>query len=129
MADLSALLSRIEAATGPDRALTRDLCLAFIKHDDYPTIATLIDGALGPIEICQIGAAIALVEWMLPEWKWAAIKTAKGIFDIEIDPHFVGSGPTFRARSCTPALALLAALLRALIAKGEEESARRGAVR
>ena len=101
--ELQALLERVEKATGPDRLLSRDLARTF--------------GMLGHYT-ASIDAALALVERVLPGWHW--IRKSPLSMTVYQDPkdekawavHFDGAG-------ATPALSLLAAILKALIAQQE----------
>lgn len=67
MPDLTSLLERVRAASGPDRNLGRDLANAFRAREDYWDLVTLFDFATSE-SIDAIGAAVALVEVMLPGW-------------------------------------------------------------
>ena len=124
-AELERLLKRVEGATGPDREI--DWLLTF-------------DGAEAPMEYtASIDAALGLVERCLPGWFWlvrapeddcrvpgkffanlqspdyrAEAYEAGGSFRVN---HLAGSEGFAYAE--TPPLAILAALLRALIAQSE----------
>lgn len=127
------LLERVEAATGPDRELDRDILKAlptptdgwgsvWPEHITWDSL-TLLSPWAAPIT-ASIDAAVALVEKMLPgrdvnleignvgadRVTDAYISGADGYFEEPKTPDAHGYG-------ITPALALCAALLRALAAK------------
>ena len=118
-ADLQALLERVEKAEGPDREL--DDAIDKWKLDTLLTRDTSARFALiCPPYTASIDAAVALVEKMLPGWKWCVQR------EIHPDNWFfayvfiVNEGTSFadhRGMAHGPALALIAALLRALIAQ------------
>lgn len=47
------------------KAISGEICLALMPRDDYPSIATRIDGA---VRLGNVGAAIELVEQLYPGW-------------------------------------------------------------
>lgn len=126
-ADIASLLERVTAAAGPDRVLDLDLALALVpdvvvlrRNDD--------DTANEPHTYWEyttsIDAALALVERMLPGWKWQfyseGVYGAGGIVASLMEPAFAalsrkgrpyrhaeGTGPTL-------AIAILIAALRSL---------------
>jgi hypothetical protein len=125
--ELSELLERVKAATGPDREL-----------DD--AIRHAIDGKMVEPQLlwretfpytASIDDALALTERMLPGWAWCVQKivgvpsrapTQDCEADLWVpaakDAQIVWAGKRrFRADGATPALAILAALLSALEAK------------
>lgn len=120
-ATLEALLSRVESATGADRELDYDIPRAIARppegaiwttdRDYYPPITSSLD------------AVLALVERELPGWKWTATNIGYDDGAWQGKPgallkHPASSDrPTAKACAATPALALLAALLRAKIAE------------
>lgn len=138
-AALRGLLERVEAATGPDRELDRDISVAvgflhvgdrgrlyMIAPDDGGHIyGGLGDDILIPRLTEKIDAAVALVERVLPEWVWQIERqlTYEGrppfFADISTVDNCRGRNgtETGSAYAATPPLAILAALLRALIAK------------
>lgn len=122
MAELQALLARVEAATGPDRALSNAIRAALfppkaevIEHEGH--LVTLPAGwgsGFEPDLTGSLDAALALVERVLPGW------------ELELTSEFRDDAVIWRVmlgdplrgmdgESSTPALALLAALLRALV--------------
>lgn len=123
MITLSELLERVEKATGADHPLEHEVLLALgAKHDhDWDHEYWFGEVRLLPYDItASIDAAVALVEKKLPGWGWYARKDSEG-------SHGQGcfAGLTYpkhnnvtpgSATCATPALALIAALLRALIA-------------
>lgn len=144
MNDLKALLERVEKAEGPDRELDAAIYNALYTDNYRPhafhsfeqkfhAVHRYHDGWLVgkdnsdewaenlPKFTASIDAAVALVEKMLPGWAWG----------VHVNPRAVGGFlahvterspirpmPNIGAAP-TPALALCAALLRALIAKAE----------
>lgn len=116
-ADLSALLGRVQAATGPDEALAADLCRLLISRPDYDQIAWLPKLAFGD-GVEALGAAVALVEQMLPGVEW---KISSGVPAMVAPPsnHFQPWATVGRRSGVAPiaSLAVLAALLSALIAQ------------
>ena len=132
MTDLTALLSRVEAATGPDRELDRDILLAVGGAIDgqywrWPGEERSSSfGALPPFT-SSLDATVALVEKLRPDWfftisnfcpslekrAWADIASLGYINEEDGcgDQRSEGHG-------YAPTCALLAALLRSMI---EEE--------
>lgn len=137
---LQDLLRRVESATGADREIGREILLALGwqrtlvghfhgplyywsppgsarsslsgKDDDLPDITTSLD------------AALALVERVLPGWLWEVTTITTGVGGIRyptalvMSPdHAPGEEIQTFGEARTPALALLAALLKALIAE------------
>ena len=130
-ADIASLLERVTAARGPDRVLDLDLARALVpdvvvlrRNDD--------DTANEPHTYWEytasIDAALALVERMLPGWKWgvASVAVKTGEKSPEGYPRY---GTGFRAHVTqvsalrpmpsvaegpTAPLAILVALLRSL---------------
>lgn len=140
MSTIEELLIRVEAATGPDRELDIDLCLAlnYIAYDDAPMnlrrsqddpgwldyeceeAGKLVDCTDKPPELSHtIDAALALVERELPGWRRrVTIETHKVTADLYLlDTDFTGKFVMKRFESADAMiapLAILAALLRAL---------------
>lgn len=130
--DLKALQERVEAASGPDRELDA-LLWNFVDTrplesdgTDTPAIYKRcpddpIAFDVPPIYTASLDAALALVEELLPDWQmeqisWAPEKGGRvcagmGNFG-EGDAYLSGNGEP----CSTPALAVLSALLRAMIA-------------
>lgn len=114
MTDLHTLLASVEKAEGPDDALDRWLTGALVMGLDRPCAA----GNDNPYT-ASIDSSIALVERMLPGWHWEVGRDGTAMVR---DPNVVGASADYVCwGGTTPALALLAALLRALIAKGTEQ--------
>ncbi len=141
MPDLAALIERIEALTGPDREVDRDVLRVAGTHilekrgKDrkawwYPVDGSIAkysnEGGFGypppfPRFTTSLDAAVALVERVLPGW-------AKG-FDggpktriAFVDQHDHDDrmfGARYTAEGPTPAIALILAALRALHAQEE----------
>jgi hypothetical protein len=140
MADLAELLERVRAATGPDEMLAADICVhlqyggggsegASNVRTDPDWEGELLfeigtEDCVNPIPklTASIDAALGLVERVLPgcSWRiqrnldgrdWAELYRRKGeFFDVWSEGGF----------QATPALAILAALLSALIAQKAE---------
>lgn len=125
-AKLEALLERVEKATGPDRELDAMAFQGFDPHFPEGAMqmhAGFIDPAnfatgpytsvKAPAYTASIDAALALVERVLPEHDWILQHTNGGLtIACQLGPNKdrLGWGET-------PALAILAALLTALIAQ------------
>lgn len=131
------LLVRVEAATGPDRELDGRIWagISAVKYLEWDGAGVLWQESSGglrhqtdsriPLFTASIDAVVALIERVLPEGAWGCglnvhhrtpnahihIHDGKGDFIT-----FFSSPPT----TATPALALLAALLKALIAMEEQ---------
>lgn len=125
MNELQELLERVEKAEGPSKALDISISEAVLggmpryDGDDCPEFLLPYTASLD--------AAVALVEKMLPGWVIQIgvypERNVAGVTEPEREP-FVGVTDqwprTWRAKGATPALALLAALLRALISQRSE---------
>jgi hypothetical protein len=128
--DLTDLLARLEAAEGPGIVLETQIAIALRDGaEGYPNfpLGSFRDGfvqanmgrhgwSVGwrvPPYTASLDAALALVERVLPGWGWAMSSSAAGPFGVVFLP-----GERMReATHKTPALALLCALVKALIAK------------
>lgn len=130
-ADLPSLLTRVQAATGPDRELDEAIgkwlwakgynpwdCFNYNKDRDVH----------GKPFTSSIDAALALVEKLLPGWRYAMASVVLGKDEHDHVPWCGLAGPysscTFNdheGRATTPPLAILAALLSALIAKDKDK--------
>lgn len=130
--DIASLLERVKAATGPDRALDWYVADA-TGHQSFNTSiqgmwppfmkGSRADKAV-PTYTASIDATLALVERMLPGWKWHF--WCDGVFGAEtprailMEPSFARLSredkPYERAQGsgATPPLAILAALLTSL---------------
>jgi hypothetical protein len=137
--DLADLLRRVEAAAGPDRELDEAIAFALCDEHEFvqlkgaprgvgPTLYRF--GSHAPHSALRVtaslDAALALVERVLP----GAICGVDGIGpaclpEARVVPEHSGEEvlTQYEARGRTPALALLAALLRALIAQQEPQHA------
>jgi len=124
---LEGLLSRVEAATGPDRELDRDLAVAiggYERVEMHPhfmreTTTNRVGwyGRMAPFYTSSIDAALALVERVLPGAQWE-ITNLYGAAKAEL-PLNHGDGSVqgaWREDGNVP-LAILAATCRALLAK------------
>ena len=146
MTDLHSLLTRVEAATAPDRQIDCLLdCLRTGREFIEWTADTGIVGyrfkhptlgwELGCWRVgytASLDAALALVEEMLPGWDWSVrhsvsadgdVRYANAVVWLPSDPRDDEAPRHWANHDHSPALALLSALLRALIAKQEVEDA------
>lgn len=137
MTDLPSLLSRLEASEGADRELDAELAVAFSGDPEAwvvnPSPHSIFSAAPGwwrdgsdkshdaPAYTTSVDAALALVERVLPGREWIVEGGGGGSSTAVLLAPFEdeGSGEAHTGRLKTPALALLAALLKALITKGE----------
>lgn len=125
--ELEGLLARVEGAAGPDRELDKALWYKLIfdpaldRQDD--SYLKLVGSPL-PWFTASLDAALALVERRLPTFTTdlTIYRTNAG----EFKPHSLarlfcpyGEISEYRGDAKTPALALLAALLRALITQAQ----------
>lgn len=143
MSNLQALLERVEAASGPDRDLDWTMAQAF-DPDLAGRVLITYEGSKAacianglwpkrkgacwrdalfsvPRYTASLDAAVGLVEKMLPGWTWGINGP-----DPELDGECVGSlwkstANTIDGDGKTPALALIAALLKALISQSNPE--------
>lgn len=124
--DLSALIKRVEKATGPDRRIDAEILCAFhgyVMHeesdpangifafwDGKPWESTCHNCTIWPKVTASLDAALALVEEKLPDcdWECTTARHRKGFMAA------VWYAEVFRADATTPALAIVLALLRAL---------------
>lgn len=133
MTDLEVLLARVEAAAGPDRGLDCDIFCAtaespFVNY--YPDcVLASLGGFAARVEIADIDkftssidAAVALCERVLPGWTAWEIRSraGKSIFHAEVSRLVNGEEDIEAANSASPALALLAAILRAKITEAKD---------
>lgn len=132
MTALTDLLARVEKADGPDAWLFRDVLLALV-----PDPLTGGEAATVPVQVFRanalklfraggyLDATLALVERVLgADWRWLLTNVGYdgGVYQGGCgatihSPISSGGGPKWSGFANTPALALLAALLRALIAQ------------
>jgi len=124
--ELRALLERVEAATGPGRELEIDLCAALFGGSaegieeakrSHRFRSTPLGGLQEPFHselrnyTASVDAALALVERKLAGWEWEA-SFLVGLYRFELGDPLLG----FVGESAAAPLAILAALLKALIA-------------
>ncbi len=125
-ADLQALLERVEKAEGPDEEVDMQLCL--LAYPEIMAVSEKRDDGFwyhkqwGRMSVpanytASIDAAVALVEKMLPGWTGHLDFGGSQACAYAIRPLTEGPLVEHRAFATTPALALIAALLRALIAQ------------
>jgi hypothetical protein len=133
MSDLRELLARVQAATGPDRGIDVDVLTSIDgwRHIDGSmfygpgeAVAHLCDGWFDPevqelpFVTASLDAVTALIERVLLDASWDVYKVPSGLADASVyspDEH--------AAQGHTPALALLAAFLSALIEKETRDAA------
>jgi hypothetical protein len=142
--NLSSLLLRVEGATGADRHIDADIFWRFDERASgviFSNYATGLPRALdhgrpipsglgrmaveigAPAYSASLDAALALCERVLPGWRWVVYGP-----DMDVRPHAWVSADNFRddegqALGSTPALALVAAMLKALIAAKQGRAA------
>ncbi len=124
MTDISSLLSRVRAASGPDEDIGRDLAKYFMNRKDHPTIAILCKLATsGGVE--AVGAAVALVERALPDANTVGVEKSPKGATAYVARNYVNSGHWMtEVDAATPPLAILAALLSALEQKESDDDPR-----
>jgi hypothetical protein len=130
MTDLPTLLERVRACKGgadseaERSAIARDWCALWIERDDYPSLSWLITDALSDHRVA-IGSAIVLAERVLPGWSWEVRHSGVGDPGQATVWHYMrqpGTGQDFRVTGmATPALAILAAILSALLEKEKDD--------
>ena len=119
MTDRAELLSKLEAATGPDMDLDAALAEfagAQIKREPKPRNWRVAEKRAGPWRnlpryTSSIDAALALVERLLPGFDYILEHTNGGL---TISCLLGTADPDKRAFGATPSLAILIALLRSL---------------
>jgi len=110
---LSDLLEKVRACEGADREVDRLIVEAFgTKPSGIPVCANIL--GIGAFT-SSVDAALALVERVLPGWWWAVGQYSGGAASANVSRDGKRHGPDVMAP--TPALALLAALLTALLAE------------
>lgn len=138
MTNLHSLLTRVEAATGPDRELDAHIMCAlngYTMHEDSnpndgifafwdgaPWKSTCHNCTIWPSPTASLDAALALVGEKLPGWDWS-IHCDNGRAIAGIQPPSEDGCDLADCEAATPALAICTAILRALIAKQEVEDA------
>lgn len=131
LARIEELIGRVEAASGPDRALDRDIAVATgvlhvdasreegrqlyrIENDGSWTFGGLGDNILIRPVTASVDAALALIERGLPGWSWC-IDCDGCVLARVAPPEIALNGANIiEAEGKTPALALVLALLKAL---------------
>jgi hypothetical protein len=138
---LADLLARVEGAEGADREIDADLEVALYQPKPWRpechrapnaglcTVTVYVDGQSGKRTYGTSAArhltgsvdeALALVERALPGWRWQIMKPGTRFEAFVQQPAW--SLQFIDATGATPALALIAAMLRALIAGGDESA-------
>ena len=130
MTSLTDLLARVEAAQGPDRELDCAIFCATAAspfQSYYPDCVLASQGGFAArLEIddiekftASLDAAVALMERVLPGWSWTLRSNSTAVlWSPQSDAH----DREMVARCATPALALLAAILRALAQKDSADA-------
>lgn len=136
MTDLTALIARVEALSGPDRQVSTDVNRA-LRQPDVPRLTGGIDAAMfttsphwGPHITASLDAVVALAERVLPGWDWSVHSHKQGQTPSYRDawggmrapPVGRVSGILYESNGYTPTLALLLALLRAVQADQSKET-------
>ncbi|MDP3492782.1 MAG: hypothetical protein Q8R82_06675 [Hyphomonadaceae bacterium] len=128
--ELSELLARVEAASGPDRGIDARIYAALVNT--YPHLNDLVASRqkahpnedawkLGAVDwrvkpyTASVDAALALVERVLPDHDWIVEGGKSGSNAVLLARVAEDDGPNAHtAQQATPALAICAALLLAL---------------
>lgn len=129
-AKLEALLNRVVKATGPDRELdhlVHDQAVEPIGSRMYNTKENggsfIAADVVAPSYTASIDAALALVERVLPGWFWrvghSTLYAGWATVYREHPNNTTGDGEHFAEAKSAP-LAILAALLKALVARDEQ---------
>jgi len=127
MSNLQDLLERVTAAAGPDRELDCRLFADLLMRPDGYAVVGFSPGTVAYVEApvttvrylaaphytSSLDSALALVERLLPGWEWRVERQSADLW-IHLPKH---CQKLACAKGATPALALLAALLRALLAQ------------
>lgn len=134
--DLASLLARVEAAKGPDREIAADLArllttppedgCEFRSESAWPFVGHWRNTATGVIAAnvvaddytASIDAALALVERVRPDWRLQNLRETR-IAGHEWNAHLQCWRDGVRCWGRTAPLAILAALLKALIASAD----------
>ena len=124
------LIERLESAEQVSFTDMEEFCQVFrdMGLDEFPvTAARSEDGmriSVFAMALRDLSAAVALVERALPGWVWQTGTTGDGATALVLDREYAaltGEARASNSRAATPALALCAALLKAL--KPKEPSA------
>lgn len=128
--ELASLLARVEEATGPDREIDTDICVALRQYSEegyarfgrhHPVGYYLAHQGIAPNYTASLDAALGLCERVLPGWmRFVGDLDPSDMRACATITHERPPTPAFRgfAPQGQYALALVAALLRALIAQG-----------
>lgn len=127
------LLVRVEAATVPDRELDgRIWCLmgglTFYRWDGAGVVWKVADGTIRhsaseriPLFTTSIDATVALIERELPDWAWSVARAeSQGSAAVWATGSFDETLARVPLSNTPPALALIAAMLKALVAREEQ---------
>jgi hypothetical protein len=114
--NLSQLLSRVEEAQGPSKRLSFDIALALLVPDYEGTAETWFGPSVASTHYTSnLDSALALVERCQPDcfWQVGHDSDDPACYRARILPALLT--PVIEASGATPALALLAALLKSII--------------
>ncbi len=132
------LAQRCEKATGPDREMDGDIAAALALHPSwlprFPERPWLWADFIAPddwetweapclTDTAHLGAIVALIERTLPGWS-GCFDFGKPFPDGALEAQLIGPGlgDLIYGKASTPALAICAALLRALASKGDRDA-------
>lgn len=123
---LRALLARVEAATGPDRETDYRLWFMADGREFTPDLVGCIEAGDAmhsncPAYTASIDAAVGLTERTLPRWRWLVHNPRSGVsYGASLsDPAPGGVVSVSQMGTLSASLALLAALLKAMIARAD----------
>lgn len=118
------LARRVEALEGPDRRIDAEICLATGNNGGNPVIAPGCDGWLvgsadnpNPVQAPSFTASLDAAMKLVPDKAWWWVEAQPLVHG----KFLAGCGDERVSGGATPALALTAAALRAMIAKAVEE--------
>lgn len=114
MTDLTTLIAKLEAATGPDRELDAEIAIALdqIASRDFWSI-DYIKADMVPAVTGSIDAAVALAARVLPGWGWSTQSFGEDGAQGKVWKHGWYDGAVIYAEHSSPAIALVIAILRA----------------
>lgn len=110
MTDFQSLIARVEAGTGPDRELNRDICVALgFVPSGFPHVLT------APRLTASLDACLALQKHVLPGWRWYADDAGEAYVWRDFAGYL-----SFQGEGADPCRAWLGAILRAVSAQKEQ---------
>jgi hypothetical protein len=113
MTPMDDLIARLEGGEGEDRRLDYEIFDAFARKE----WANYWDPKVGHEYTTSLDRAVAFVERMLPGWKWGVRSFAD---QFKANAWFDDEGVQLYAFAKSPARALMAAALRALAQKDQD---------